>query len=445
MKKEKSKLTIGQYLAVGMSVFAMHFGGSSMIWPMNWGKESGVDVLKTFSGVFITSLFFVFLAYLALSNTNTTMYQMLQKVSPKFAKIYIIPTIFVIGPLFTIPRMSAASWDAIVQVFKISESSIVPMLIFTILYYIATYWFISDREGVIDKISKTLVPILILIVVLVVGKGLISPVGTKVAPQFDGSAFAYGFTGGYETAEVIVALILGGLILNDLRSKGIAEEKLNKNLLIVCSLGIGLLTFTHLGHMLVGANASSVYPDLSYSALYSAVVVDLWGQVGGAAFNIVLLFAALTTAVGLSSATADLTEEVSEGRFSYKQISILILVVSTVVALIGLDNIVTIISPLMDILYPSAITMVLFFALYPSTMENPVTRSAYKISMVATLIWGVFEGIIIYGEMLSVNVTQLKSIKNMVPGENLGMGYLSLVMLILLFSWLRNKLSTNAE
>lgn len=79
MEKKNSKLTVRQYIAVGLSVFAMHFGGSSMIWPMNWGKESGIEVLKTFSGVFITSLFFVFLAYLALSNTNTTMYQMLKK------------------------------------------------------------------------------------------------------------------------------------------------------------------------------------------------------------------------------------------------------------------------------------------------------------------------------------------------------------------------------
>lgn len=440
MEKKNSKLTVRQYIAVGLSVFAMHFGGSSMIWPMNWGKESGIEVLKTFSGVFITSLFFVFLAYLALSNTNTTMYQMLKKVSPRFAKVYIIPTILVIGPLFTIPRMSAASWDAMVEVFSISKNAFIPMIIFTIIYYITTYWFISDREGVIDKLSKLLVPILVVVVTLVIGKGLISPVGTRVAAQFDGSAFAYGFTGGYETAEVIVALVLGGLILNDLRSKGIAEKDLNKNLLVVCSIGIGLLTITHLGHMLVGANASSAFPDLSYSALYSAVVVDLWGQIGGAAFNIVLLFAALTTAVGLSSATADLTEEVFEGKFSYKQVSILVLGVSTVVALIGLDNIVNIIGPLMDVLYPSAITMVLFFALYPLVEENSMVHFAYKVSMVTTLIWGIFEGIIIYGEMLNLNVNQLRNIKNMVPGESLGMGYLSIVVLILIFSFIRNKL-----
>ncbi len=65
---------------------------------------------------------------------------------------------------------------------------------------------------------------------------------------------------------------------------------------------------------------------------------------------------------------------------------------------------------------------------------------AYKVSMVTTLIWGIFEGIIIYGEMLNLNVTQLRNIKNMVPGESLGMGYLSIVVLILIFSFIRNKL-----
>lgn len=59
------------------------------------------------------------------------------------------------------------------------------------------------------------------------------------------------------------------------------------------------------------------------------------------------------------------------------------------------------------------------------------------------MIWGIAEGIIIYGEMLNLNVTQLRNIKNMVPGESLGMGYLSIVILILIFSFVRNKLIKN--
>lgn len=446
MKNQKTRLnSIFEYLAVGGSVFAMHFGGSSMIWPVTWGKESGSEVLQAFGGVFITALLLVVLSYVALSNADATLYQMLQKVSPTFAKIYILPTILVMGPLFLIPRMSAAAWDALVQVTGIRVDNIIITLIFSIVYYLITYWFISDPSGVIDRLSKVLVPILVVAVVFIIGKGLFNPIGERIAPLYEGSSFGYGFTGGYATGEVIAALLFGALVVNDLKNRDIDEDSINKNLIIVCSIGIGILTLTHLGHMIIGSYSATTFPELNYSALYTAVVVELWGKVGGIAFNIGLLFAALTTAVGLSASTSDLIVEVFEGRFDYKQASIFTLAISTVVATIGLTNIVEIIGPILDILYPAAITMVLFFSLYKNTENNPITLWAYKLSMVVTFIWGIIEGIIIYGGMFNLNVEPLQSLIKMVPGYASGMGYLTLVLIILIISLLKHKLFSNSD
>lgn len=446
MEGNKTKLdSVFEYIIVGGSVFAMHFGGSSMIWPVTWGKESGTEVFRAFGGVFITALLLVVLAYVALSNADATLYQMLQKVSPTFAKIYILPTILVMGPLFCIPRMSAAAWDAIVQVTGINVSNIFITFAFSVIYYLITYWFISDPSGVIDKLSSALVPVLAVAVVFIIVKGIFNPIGERMTSFYTGSPFAYGFTGGYATGEVICALLFGALVVTDLQNRGIAEESINKNLIIVCSVGVGFLSLTHLGHMLIGSYAGGLFPELNYSALYTAVVVELWGQVGGVAFNIALMFAALTTAVGLSAATADLIVEVFTGKYTYKQASIFTLIVSTIVATIGLDTIVTLIGPLMDIIYPTAITMVLFFSLYKNTEKNPVVFWAYKVSMVLTFIWGIIEGIIIYGEMFKWNLGGLKALRDAVPGAGMGIGYITIIVVVLIVSVIKNMISPSKE
>ena len=180
--------SLKEYILIGASVFAMHFGGSSMIWPVTWGKESGSKVFQAFSGVFITALLLVILGYLALSNANKSLYDLLKKVSPLYGKIFIMATILVMGPLFLIPRMSAASWDALVQVFGLDIKSQWITLIFSLAYYLLSYWFIADPSGIIDKLSAIVVPILTISVLAIIVRGILNPIGLRAEPSFTGSA-----------------------------------------------------------------------------------------------------------------------------------------------------------------------------------------------------------------------------------------------------------------
>ncbi|MBR3909698.1 MAG: branched-chain amino acid transport system II carrier protein, partial [Anaerotignum sp.] len=68
-KKEMSMVSL---FLMGGALFAMHFGASSMIWPMTWGKESGSSVLIAYAGVFLTALLLPLLAYVALSRGKGT-------------------------------------------------------------------------------------------------------------------------------------------------------------------------------------------------------------------------------------------------------------------------------------------------------------------------------------------------------------------------------------
>lgn len=432
MEKEKFKFTPKTLFLMGGALFAMHFGGSSMIWPMTWGKESGNSLPLAFIGIFLTALFFPLLAYLALSRGKGSFYSLSCRVSKKFGLVFCTVSMLVLGPLFCIPRMSAAAWDAFIQVSHLQPKSVVAPLIFSIIYYLITYWFISKKSDTVDKVSKILFPVLIVAVLAIIIKGIIKPIGIMQPKLYDINPFAYGFKNGYSTGELICALVFGTIIIDDLKFKGVEENKLDSSLIKVGIAGISMLTLTHLGHAIVGTFSSSVYPDLKYSALYSAVVVKLWGNVGGAIFNIALVFAALTTAIGMAVATSNYFQEVTNNKVSYNKAAIITLVISAIISTIGLSTIVELAAPLLDMVYPAAITLTLFYALVPNLDNKKRLFSGYKLGIYVAFVWGVFEGVLTYMNMFKVDTGILKKVHDSFPLASSGIGWVPVTLIAII-------------
>lgn len=377
-------------LMCGGALFSMHFGASSMVWPMNWGKESGSSVWAAFGGAFITSLLLVLITYIALAKGDGTYNKITKRiVGEKFGNFYTCVTILILGPFYAIPRMSAASWDSIVQAFGLDPGNKLPLVLFTIVFYVVTYFFLMNPGKAMDRISSILFPVLLVIVVAVVGKGLLNPIAEPVAKSYEGSAFAYGFTNGYATAEILCALIFGVVIFNTLKNKGVGESRMMSNMIRVGIVGIAMLSCTHLAHMVIGAKTGGTI-DLGYTALYTAVAATLYGKVGGYLFAGALFLAALTTAIGMTSGCAEFFVDTTEGKYSYKQFSIVILVLSIIFGCLGLTNILSVLSPILDGIYPAAIVLVIYYAFMPKALSK---RPLYacKWAMYASFVFGMLD------------------------------------------------------
>ena len=368
---KKGNLKGAALFLCGGALFSMHFGASSMVWPMNWGKESGNSVWMAFAGAFITSLLLVVIAYIALAKGEGSYHNITCRiVGDKFGKFYTRLTILVLGPFYAIPRMSAAAWDSVTQAFELNPESKIPLIVFTVIFYVITYFFLMNPGKAMDRISNLLFPILLVIVVVIIGKGIINPISVPKNKVYAGSAFAYGFTNGYATAEILCALIFGVVIFNTLENKGIVSDNMCKNMIRVGIVGILMLSCTHLAHMLIGASTGSVFENLNYTALYTAVAGRLLGKTGGILFSLALFFAALTTAIGMTSGCAEFFVDTTEGRFNYKQCSIVILILSIIFGSLGLTNILSILGPVLDGIYPAAIVLVVYYAIVPKAKES---------------------------------------------------------------------------
>ena len=168
---------------MGGALFSMHFGASCMLYPVNWGKDSGTSVFIAYIAIVLTALLLPLLAYIALARGKGNFAAITTRISPKFGSVFCTVTVLVLGPLYVVPRMSAAAWDAIVALTGLELTGFLPILLFNFLFYALSYWFLADRSDTMDKIGKILFPVLIGIVVLVIAKGLITPISTDWQPK----------------------------------------------------------------------------------------------------------------------------------------------------------------------------------------------------------------------------------------------------------------------
>ena len=384
---QKKDLSIKQLLVMGGALFSMHFGASCMLYPMQWGKESGTSLILAYIAIVLSALLLPLLAYIALARGKGSFLEITKRISPKFGTVFCAVTVLVMGPLYVVPRMSAAAWDAIAQLVGWQDAGFWPILLFNIVFYAISYWFVSSRSDTMDRIGNLLFPVLIGIVVLVIAKGLITPVTDNWLPKsYEESALAYGFLQGYQTGDLPAALLFGLVILQGIKKAGVPETRVNRNMIRLGFVGLGMLAITHLGHMIVGASTGGTI-DLELSQLYGAVVLKLWGSVGAILFNVALIFAALTTAVGLGGSTGEHFYETFSGRVSYKLVALITMAVSALVASLGLNNIVTFVGPLLDACYPAAIVVVLYYVVVPKTNNRRLLNGA-RFAMIAAALTG---------------------------------------------------------
>ena len=411
----------------------MHFGAACMLFPVQWGKDAGTALWLVFIGILLSGIILPYLGYLALVKGDDTFLSLSRRISPGFGTFFVALTIFVIGPLYMVPRMSAAAWAAIVQITGFETESMLPVIAFSVVYYLITYWFVVNPGEVVDKIGKILFPILIVVVTAVIIKSLADPISdTWAAPSFDQNPIVYGFLEGYATADLQCAMLFGIIVIQGIRNAGIGEQYTNRNLIKIGIIGLGLLAVTMLGHMIAGANTGSTI-DLTLSALYTEMVRIQWGRLGGILFNIALVAAALTTAIGAVSSTSEIWEEILGEKdpkiFSYRNFCIVSCILSAIVSFADLDTIVKVIGPILDACYPPAIVIAIFYCLCRNNNKASNLMAA-KWAVIASFVISLIQLAVRYSEMFSLGLDTISKAYYAMPLSQYSLAWLPVSILV---------------
>ena len=128
------------------------------------------------------------LGIIAVAKAGGTINDLASRVHPLFSKILGSIVILAIGPLLAIPRTGATVFEIGVQPIW---GNISPIIV-SAVYFSITLFFVIKPSGIMDKIGKILTPILLIVTLSIVIKGILNPIGSPVSTNIS-LPFTNGF------------------------------------------------------------------------------------------------------------------------------------------------------------------------------------------------------------------------------------------------------------
>lgn len=393
-------------IVIGFALFAMFFGAGNMIFPPYLGLETGSQWGTGFLSFTFADAGLALLTILAMVCGAGSLEGMTHRLG-KWSGILLSTSIFLcVGPLMAIPRTAASTYElGFEPVFHGGN------IFFSILFFAVVFILTIRPSAVVDIIGKFLTPALFIALLVMIGKGIITPVGDVLATGAQ-DVFAKGIKAGYQTMDVFGAIIFTVLVTGTLDKSDYSNKK---RIGIVIRAGIVAavgLSIVYGGLAYLGASATSLYDtSVTQTQLLVGIVKHLMGSSGIILLGITVALACLTTAIGLTSAAAAFFSEMTHGKVPYGAFIGIICAFSCVVSNFGINTIIAFSTPILSVVYPATLTLV-FLSFFDKKIKND---NVYRFATVGALIMSVLAVLDSYG----VKIAFLK----LLPMDKFGFGW----------------------
>ncbi|MED3549333.1 branched-chain amino acid transport system II carrier protein [Cytobacillus praedii] len=415
-----SNLSTKQIMAVGLMLFALFFGAGNMIFPPFLGQDAGTHVWTAIIGFLITGVGLPLLAIIAIARVGDVQ-TMASRVHPVYGVIFTVIMYLVIGPLFAIPRTGTVSYEIGVIPF-LSESAVNspwPLVIFSIVFFAITAWLAMNPTKLVDTIGKILTPALLIILSVIVIKALITPLGVPQAPvgPYADGAFFKGFIEGYSTMDTIAALVFGIIVITSIQGLGVSNKKSITKICVQAGLiAAAGLALVYLALAYIGSTApEGLGIQENGGAILSKAADYLFGSFGSIILALAIVFACLTTSIGLVSACATYFNKLMP-RFSYKSIVLIFSIFSMIIANIGLTQLIAFSVPVLVIIYPLAIVLIVLSFFHNFFKGYSLV---YIVALIPTGIISIIDGL----KAAGLNISALTDALGFLPLFNQGIGW----------------------
>lgn len=373
MSKQKKGSFFRDVIVVGFALFSMFFGAGNVIFPPYLGMESGQQWLAGFSAYYIADIGLALLGMFALLRVGSSE-AVLHRAGRVPAEILMCAIILCIGPMVAIPRTSASTYEMAIAP---NLPGVSPIL-FSILFFAVILALCIKESAVVDIVGKILTPLLLVGLFAIILKGIFSPLGDITSAPQIANVTVTGIKSGYQTMDALAALPFGIIVLQSVTDKGYTGGKSKFRIVGGGAVLAGaLLLAVYMGLAYLGATVSSQYTTgaVGRAEIIMAIVKALLGKGGMIIFGTVVGLACVTTAIALTSSAAAYFSELCRGKVNYKVFVVVICVFSAVVSNLGLDRIVAIAAPVLDVVYPPALVLILISLLMPKVSDF-VSRAA---------------------------------------------------------------------
>ncbi|MDD4600043.1 MAG: branched-chain amino acid transport system II carrier protein [Negativicutes bacterium] len=383
-------------LTIGLMLFSMFFGAGNLIFPPALGQAAGTNLWTAIIGFLITGVGMPLLGVMAIGLTGSNDSQALaKKVHPMFAIVLTVSTYLTIGPLFAIPRTGAVSYEVGIRPFLTGDvaSGGFGLLAYTTIFFIITCWLSLNPTKIVDRVGKILTPVLLIVLVLLVAKVFTNPLGVIPAPtgEYATSPLFKGFREGYLTMDTLASMVFAIIVINAIKAKGIIDSKkvtrvcTTAGLIAAACLGLIYISLAYLG----ATSVAVVGQAANGGIILSKVANVYYGALGNVVLGLAIIFACLTTSIGLVSSCAVFFNQYLP-KLSYKTLVYILSFFSFVVSNVGLTQLISFSVPVLVAIYPMVIVLILL-----SFLESLFggRNAVYRGSMLFTAVMALIDGL----------------------------------------------------
>lgn len=364
-------------LVIGFALFAMFFGAGNVLLPPFIGLKTGSSYYMSIIGFVLTGVGLPLLTLLVIFYIDGKYEKLFEPLGKNFSKFLMVAAFLTIGPAIGIPRTAATTFEIGMKPFFPSLSPIVGSIIF----FLINLFFVMKKSNVLDKIGKLLTPTLLLTIVVLIIKGIISPIASTssgVSPD----AFSQGFLEGYNTVDAVAAVIFAGLVWKSLGQTISDKEVLKKTSIKAAFIAALGLSAIYSGFIYLGATSNAPI-DIERTALLNLITKSLLGNYGVALLSIIVSLACLTTSIGLIVSVSSYFEEVLSYKVKYNVVVLVVISISYAISQLGVDKIINYALPILLVFYPLLIT-VLFLTLSKASpvVSKYTTYTTFVVSII---------------------------------------------------------------
>lgn len=387
MKKNMFK----DILITGFAMFAIFFGSGNLIFPPQVGLLSGEYVFWAIGGLALSGILFPMLAVAAVGNVGYGLQDMMKHVTSWWHYLYMGLGLLVV--IFgTIPRCGGVAYETGFEgIF--GSLPVYARILFLLIFFGVSYYFAMNKSNVIDRIGKYLTPILLITLLVIILLAIFQPMGAIGGglQESGQEAFLSAFLTGYNTGDVGTGIICAGIFIAAFREKGYTgKEEYKKMMFGIIVIGFFLLFIVYGGLAYLGAQGGSDYPaDVDTTYLLTDLVRRLAGSGGSIVLSLAVIFACLTTAVGMIATTGQWVEEWTKGKIPYKWASLGITIAIFLVSSTGVSNVLTISGPIFTILFPMSVVMMIL-GLFKKFVPND---GAWKGAVIVSAVMSLFDAL----------------------------------------------------
>jgi LIVCS family branched-chain amino acid:cation transporter len=381
-----------ELFVTAFALFSMFFGAGNLLLPPLLGYQATDEWHWVTLGFMITAVVIPIFGILAHARLQGSMFDFGKKVSPLFSNVYCI-IIYAISVAIPSPRTAAATHE--ISIFPNFGTS---ALLTSSFYFALVLVFVLNRSKILNFIGKFLTPLIVLILLAIISIGLSMPHEAAAETTIEGSPLFTGLLEGYQTFDAIGAVVIGGVIIISLNLKGHDSFEEKKTLIAKSGwiAGFGLFAI-YAGLILLGSYFStdisidmSLSSDMKRATLLRGISLATLGNIGTAFLSVLVALACFTTAVGITTGTADYFKGLfNDSQNAYKLTAVIACILGVAIGQLDFHYIIIIAVPVLKFIYPITIVLI-FLNVVPQKFASPLV---FRAVVLITFLFGLVDAI----------------------------------------------------